>query len=44
VETQRQLDFLQTHMCPEVQGYHFSYPVPAADFEALLSGAVAGRA
>src|SRR5437764_4991208 len=39
VETQQQLDFLQSHACPEVQGYHFSYPVPAREFERLLSGA-----
>jgi diguanylate cyclase (GGDEF)-like protein len=38
VETQQQLDFLQQHACPEVQGYHFSYPVPAGEFEGLLSG------
>jgi diguanylate cyclase (GGDEF)-like protein/PAS domain S-box-containing protein len=36
VETQQQLDFLQTHACPEVQGYHFSYPVPAVEFERML--------
>jgi diguanylate cyclase (GGDEF)-like protein/PAS domain S-box-containing protein len=43
VETQQQLDFLQSHMCPEVQGYHFSYPVPAREFEKMLSGAAAVR-
>jgi diguanylate cyclase (GGDEF)-like protein/PAS domain S-box-containing protein len=36
VETQQQLDFLQHHACGEVQGYHFSYPVPASEFERLL--------
>ena len=36
VETQQQLDFLQHHACPEVQGYHFSYPVPAGEFEKML--------
>ncbi len=36
VETQRQLDFLQHHACREVQGYHFSYPVPAEEFGKLL--------
>ena len=36
VETQQQLDFLQHHACREVQGYHFSYPVPADEFEAIL--------
>jgi EAL domain-containing protein (putative c-di-GMP-specific phosphodiesterase class I) len=40
VETQQQLDFLQMHACPEVQGYHFSYPVPAVDFEKMLGGAL----
>src|SRR5207244_10500626 len=39
VETQQQLDFLQHHACPEVQGYHFSYPVPAEAFEGLLKNA-----
>jgi len=43
VETQQQLDFLQSHACPEVQGYHFSYPVPAREFERLLSGATLTR-
>jgi len=37
VETQQQLDFLQHHACREVQGYHFSYPVPAEEFEELLA-------
>jgi len=44
VETQEQLDFLQHHACREMQGYHFSYPVPAGEFERLLDGAVVGRA
>jgi EAL domain-containing protein (putative c-di-GMP-specific phosphodiesterase class I) len=43
VETQQQLDFLQHHACPEVQGYHFSYPVPAGEFERLLDGAALTR-
>src|SRR5262249_50157479 len=43
VETQRQLDFLQHHACPEVQGYHFSYPVPAGDFEKMLAAPVLTR-
>jgi diguanylate cyclase (GGDEF)-like protein len=36
VETQQQLDFLQHHACLEVQGYHFSYPVPAGEFARML--------
>jgi diguanylate cyclase (GGDEF)-like protein/PAS domain S-box-containing protein len=36
VETQAQLNYLRTHNCDEMQGFHFSRPLPAADFEALL--------
>ncbi|MES2831680.1 MAG: EAL domain-containing protein [Pseudomonadota bacterium] len=36
VETRDQLSFLQLHDCDEIQGYHFSRPVSAADFTALL--------
>ena len=36
VETEEQLDYLRRHRCDEIQGYHFSRPVPAADFEAML--------
>lgn len=36
VETKPQLDFLTQHDCREVQGFYFSYPVPAREFEALL--------
>jgi len=36
VETREQLTFLRQHDCREVQGYFFSYPVPAAEFERLL--------
>jgi diguanylate cyclase (GGDEF)-like protein len=36
VETQEQLDFLILQGCDEIQGYFFSKPIPAADFEKLL--------
>jgi diguanylate cyclase (GGDEF)-like protein len=36
VETPAQLDFLKTAGCDEYQGYHFSRPLPAANFERLL--------
>ncbi len=36
VETPAQLDFLKTAGCDEYQGYHFSRPLPAADFERLV--------
>ena len=36
VETQAQLNFLRDQGCDEMQGYFFSPPVPAAEFEALL--------
>ncbi len=35
-ETLAQLDFLKTADCDEYQGYHFSRPLPAADFERLI--------
>ena len=37
VETPEQPAFLRTHACDEVQGYHFSTPVPAHEFATLLS-------
>ncbi|MEM8514564.1 diguanylate cyclase (GGDEF)-like protein/PAS domain S-box-containing protein [Massilia sp. MP_M2] len=37
VETLAQLDYLRTHGCDEMQGYYFSKPVPAGEFEALLA-------
>lgn len=36
VETEEQRDFLSEHGCPLFQGYYFSRPQPAADFERLL--------
>ncbi|MFN3400006.1 MAG: putative bifunctional diguanylate cyclase/phosphodiesterase [Ferrovibrio sp.] len=36
VETRAQLDFLSQLGCHEIQGYHFSPPVPPATFEAML--------
>jgi EAL domain-containing protein (putative c-di-GMP-specific phosphodiesterase class I) len=36
VETPAQLDFLKAAGCDEYQGYHFSCPLPAADFERLI--------
>jgi diguanylate cyclase (GGDEF)-like protein/PAS domain S-box-containing protein len=36
VETEAQLNFLRTRGCDEMQGYYFSKPLPAAEFEQLL--------
>lgn len=36
VETAEELDFLLEHECDEIQGYLFSPPVPAEEFEKLL--------
>jgi EAL domain-containing protein (putative c-di-GMP-specific phosphodiesterase class I) len=33
VETAAQFEFLKTHACDEVQGYHFARPMPVAEFE-----------
>jgi len=38
VETQKQLDFLQSQHCAEGQGYLFGYPVTAEEFTTLLPG------
>jgi EAL domain-containing protein (putative c-di-GMP-specific phosphodiesterase class I) len=35
VETQSQLAFLREQGCDEVQGYYFSRPLPAEQFEAF---------
>jgi EAL domain-containing protein (putative c-di-GMP-specific phosphodiesterase class I) len=37
VETEEQLDYLRRHGCDEMQGYYFSRPLPAAEFEQLLA-------
>jgi diguanylate cyclase (GGDEF)-like protein len=36
VETPAQLDFLRAVGCDEYQGYHFSRPVPAHEFERII--------
>jgi diguanylate cyclase (GGDEF)-like protein len=36
VEKELQLGFLRKGNCDEMQGYYFSKPIPAADFEALV--------
>jgi EAL domain-containing protein (putative c-di-GMP-specific phosphodiesterase class I) len=36
VETEEELDFLKEHECDEIQGYLFSPPLPASEFEELL--------
>ena len=36
VETLDQLDYLRSHGCDEMQGYYFSKPLAAEDFEVLL--------
>jgi diguanylate cyclase (GGDEF)-like protein/PAS domain S-box-containing protein len=33
VETESQLEFVQSQLCDEVQGYYFSKPLPAGQFE-----------
>jgi len=35
-ETAGQVKFLHQYRCDDVQGYYFSRPVPAADYEAML--------
>jgi diguanylate cyclase (GGDEF)-like protein len=36
VETPAQLEFLKAAKCDEYQGFHFSRPLPAAEFEQLI--------
>jgi diguanylate cyclase (GGDEF)-like protein/PAS domain S-box-containing protein len=40
VETQAELEFLQTHQCEEAQGYYFSHPVDAQQFAKLLENGI----
>jgi diguanylate cyclase (GGDEF)-like protein/PAS domain S-box-containing protein len=40
VETRQELEFLQTHLCDEAQGYYFSRPVLPQQFAALLKTGV----
>ena len=40
VETQGELEFLQTHQCDEAQGYYFSRPVLPQQFAQLLKTGV----
>jgi diguanylate cyclase (GGDEF)-like protein/PAS domain S-box-containing protein len=40
VETQSELEFLQSHDCEEAQGYYFSRPVPAQKFARLLESGI----
>ncbi len=42
VETQSQLEFLREQGCDEVQGYYFSRPLPAAQFEVFVRGKMIG--
>ncbi len=37
VETESELGFLRDHGCEEIQGYYFSHPLPAVEFEKLLA-------
>jgi diguanylate cyclase len=43
VETAAQLEFLRTLGCDQYQGYHFSRPLPAPAFEALMRSDKANR-
>jgi len=36
VETPEQQEFLRSHQCDEIQGFHFSRPLPEAEMEQLL--------
>lgn len=40
VETLEELQFLCAHHCDEAQGYHFSQPLPALQFETMLKAGI----
>lgn len=40
IETQNQLDYLKSIKCSEGQGYYFSKPLQASEFEKILQGQV----
>ena len=44
VETKEQLQFLRVNGCDQMQGYHFSRPLPGDQFLRLLQGAVVADA
>lgn len=41
VENEEQYDFLRSHGCDEMQGYYFSKPLMAGDFESLVRDSLA---
>ena len=43
VENREQCTFLETHHCDEMQGFYFSEPVPAIEFEAMLMAGFCGH-
>ncbi len=40
VETFEQRDFLREHLCPEIQGFLYSQPVPAEELATILTRGV----
>ncbi len=40
VETFEQRDFLREHLCPEIQGFLYSHPVPAEELATILTRGV----
>jgi EAL domain-containing protein (putative c-di-GMP-specific phosphodiesterase class I) len=38
VETEEQLEYLRSYGCDQIQGFLYSKPLPAQEFEALLMG------
>ncbi len=42
-ETKRQVDYLSSIGCDEIQGFYFSKPLPEADFKELLDKDIAAR-